>query len=288
MIPQYRDDRCRHALLNCPPSNTSWLGLGPQRRGHLLICARRLDRFLGWLPASHLSLVLAYSSAPSQWDEYEGAPTRAVPGAYGPIVVRKHAFRPRLDRTYLRLSMREYADLPQVEAILDRTLRRVNESQVQYEPLVGPNSNTVVRTFLLELGLPPLQPAAVARVSSTKALSSSAEWDMQISTGPVQRIEPHRHIDWVRQTDEQAVSDQIWAALASNPEQRDRSGVWRFLEQEGLKAAEIDDGRVVYAYADGRSEPGSPVECEWYLEFRFDGADHRLGELAVEKRLVGP
>lgn len=58
--------------------------------------------------------------------------------------------------------MREYADLLQVKAILDRTLRRVNESHVQYEPLVGPNSNTVVRTFLLELGLPPVQPAAVA------------------------------------------------------------------------------------------------------------------------------
>jgi len=130
--------------------------------GQLLICARRLDRPLGWLPASHLSLVLAYSSAPSAWDEYEGAPTRAVPGAYGPIVVRKHPFRPRLDRTFLKVPIRDYADLLQVEAILDRVVRRVNEAHVLYEPLVGPNSNTVARTFLLELGLPPLQPAAVA------------------------------------------------------------------------------------------------------------------------------
>jgi len=111
---------------------------------------------------------------------------------------------------------------------------------------------------------------------------------MQTSTGPVDRIEPVRHIDWARLPDEQAVSDQIWAALPTDPKQRDRSGVRLFLEREGLKAAEIDEGRVVYAYANGPSKPGSPVECEWYLEFRFDGAGHRLGELAVEKRLVGP
>ncbi len=111
---------------------------------------------------------------------------------------------------------------------------------------------------------------------------------MQTSTGPAQRIEPTRHVDWARLADEQALSDQIWVALPTDPKQRDRSAVRRFLEHEGLKVAEIDDGQVVYAYADGPSEPGSPVECEWYLEFRFDSEGHQLGELAVEKRFVGP
>lgn len=134
----------------------------PTVPGQLLICARRLDRPLGWLPASHLSLVLAYSHSRDDWREYEGAPTRAVPAAYGPIVVRKRPYRPRLDRTYLTVPLREYIDLSAIAAEMDRIMERLSVAQAQYEPLLGPNSNSVVRSFLLELGLPPLQPAAVA------------------------------------------------------------------------------------------------------------------------------
>lgn len=45
---------------------------------------------------------------------------------------------------------------------MDRTLEELNAVQMMYEPFVGPNSNAVVRAFLIALGLPPLQPAAVA------------------------------------------------------------------------------------------------------------------------------
>ena len=111
---------------------------------------------------------------------------------------------------------------------------------------------------------------------------------MQISTGPAERIEPVRHIDWTRLSDEQTVLDQVWAALPAAPEQRDRAHVVAFLQHEGLIPAGADDDRTLYTYADGPREPGSLVECEWYLEFRFVRDDGRLGELAVEKRLVGP
>jgi hypothetical protein len=71
-------------------------------------------------------------------------------------------YRPRLDRMYLTVAAREYDDLRVIAAEMDRILERLNAARAPYEPLLGPNSNAVVRTFLLELGLPPLQPAAVA------------------------------------------------------------------------------------------------------------------------------
>jgi hypothetical protein len=56
---------------------------------------------------------------------------------------------------------------------------------------------------------------------------------MQTSTGPAQRIEPTRHIDWARLADEQALSDQIWAPLPTDPTQREGCRVRRFLKHEG-------------------------------------------------------
>jgi hypothetical protein len=97
-----------------------------------------------------------------------------------------------------------------------------------------------------------------ARAWSTKA-SSSVDCTCRLPLVLPNAFEPTRHIDWAGLADEQALSDQIWAALPTDPKQRDRSGVRKFLEHEGLRVAEIDDGRVVYAYADGPSEPGSPV-----------------------------
>src|SRR5437899_8702653 len=122
----------------------------PAVPGQLLTCARRLDRPLGWLPASHLSLVVAYSNSRDDWREYEGAPTRAVPGAYGPIVVHTRPYRPRLDRVYLTVAVRKYDNLWAIAADMDAILERLNLAEAPYEPLLGPNSNTVVRRFLLE------------------------------------------------------------------------------------------------------------------------------------------
>lgn len=121
--------------------------------------ARRLDILWGQIPGSHLSVVLRYVTGDEV--EYEGAPTRAMPG-YGPIVVRKRAFRPRPDRQGVVVSyvMREH--LRDWEQALDSEVERINAAAVVYEPFGGPNSNTVVRTLLLRLWLPPLQPAALA------------------------------------------------------------------------------------------------------------------------------
>lgn len=55
-------------------------------------------------------------------------------------------------------------------AIMDAELERLNAAAVPYEPFLGPNSNTTARTFLLGLGLPPLQPAALAPVFEHQAL----------------------------------------------------------------------------------------------------------------------
>ncbi len=138
------------------------MGLGSRSPGLLLICARRLDRPLGWLPASHLSLVVAYTRSRDDWREYAGSPTRTVPGAYGPVVVNRRPYRPRPDRPHVTVALREYEDLTAIADEMDRILDELNAAQVVYEPFVGPNSNAVVRAFLIGLGLPPLQPAAVA------------------------------------------------------------------------------------------------------------------------------
>jgi len=97
-----------------------------------------------------------------------------------------------------------------------------------------------------------------------------------------------RHIDWTRLDDERAVLAQVWAALPAAQEQRDKAHLLSFLEHEGLVAESIQQGKALYAYADGPREPSSPVECEWYLEFRCDRDGGRLAEVTVEKRLIGP
>jgi len=127
--------------------------------GTLCVAARRLDLLYGHLPASHLSLMLRYTTGESI--EYEGAPTRAVPGAYGPIVVRKRPFRPRPDRQGVVVAYVRRRLLNDWEQALDNEMERLNAAMVVYEPVNGPNSNTVIRTLLLRLWLPPLQPAAL-------------------------------------------------------------------------------------------------------------------------------
>lgn len=75
----------------------------------------------------------------------------------------------------------------------------------------------------------------------------------------------------------------MWSALPE--EHATRADVEQFMRGEGLTAAEAGPS-ILFAYADGPRVPGSPVQSEWYLEFRF--ADDQLAEFAVEKPLLGP
>src|SRR5438094_723902 len=106
---------------------------------------------------------------------------------------------------------------------------------------------------------------------------------MHPSTSARTRRPPLRRIPWHVLHDEREVSDQVWSAL---PEERaTRKDVEQFLRDEDLTPAEA--GRdILYTYADGPREPGSPVQSEWYIEFCFN--DQQLVELGVEKRLIGP
>jgi len=107
---------------------------------------------------------------------------------------------------------------------------------------------------------------------------------MLTSTRPAVRATPPPRIPWARLTEEREVSDQVWSALpAEGAVLLDE--VRAFLQREGLQFASPQQG-VLYAYADGPHEQDSPVETEWYLEFRF--VEDQLVELAVEKHLVGP
>jgi hypothetical protein len=106
---------------------------------------------------------------------------------------------------------------------------------------------------------------------------------MFASTGARVRHPPLRRIAWQVLDDERETSDQVWSALP--PRRATRADVEKFLQDEGLAAGE-DGSTTLYTYADGPRVAGSPVQSEWYLEFRF--AKGKLVELAVEKRLLGP
>src|SRR5437764_15253988 len=107
---------------------------------------------------------------------------------------------------------------------------------------------------------------------------------MLTSTRPTVRATPVRRIPWTALEEERDVADQIWSALP--PEGPvSTSAVLAFLKNEGLEAVEPHKG-LVYAYADGSQEAGSPVEAEWRLQFRFAG--EQLTELTVEKHFIGP
>jgi hypothetical protein len=125
----------------------------------LFITARGLDVLL-WVPASHLSVVTRLDDG-AQW-EYEGQPEREVLGDFGRIVVTRRPYRPRLDRQIIRVPLPFLGPVSDAAARLDAQVARLNAAAVPYVPLFGPNSNTVVRTFLIALGLGPLQPAAIA------------------------------------------------------------------------------------------------------------------------------
>jgi hypothetical protein len=106
---------------------------------------------------------------------------------------------------------------------------------------------------------------------------------MTRSTGARTRRPPLRRIPWQALDEEEDAADQVWSAL---PEHRATlEDVRRFLANEGLRPGELA-GDALYAYADGPTEMGSPVQSEWYLEFQFVG--DLLSVLAIEKRLVGP
>ena len=92
-----------------------------------------------------------------------------------------------------------------------------------------------------------------------------------------------RRIPWHVLHSEQDASDQVWSGLPEGSVTR--SDVEQFLREEGLTSAEASPD-ILYAYADGPREPGSPVQSEWYIEFRFE--DQQLVGISVEKRLIGP
>ena len=103
------------------------------------------------------------------------------------------------------------------------------------------------------------------------------------STSARTRSPALRRIPWHLLHDEQEASDQVWSAL---PEEHvTRQHVERFLREEGLVPA-VAGSNILYAYADGPRELGSPVQSEWYFEFRF--ADQQRVQLGIEKRLLGP
>jgi hypothetical protein len=107
---------------------------------------------------------------------------------------------------------------------------------------------------------------------------------MLTSTRPGVRATPTRRIPWTALAEERDVADQLWSALpAADPVSK--SAVLAFLRVEGLESVQPHKG-LIYAYADGPQETGSPVETEWRLQFHF--AADQLTELTVEKHLVGP
>src|SRR5229473_2888734 len=93
------------------------------RSGTLCAAARKLDRSLGWLPAWHLSIVLDYDRR--ERVEYEGGPTRILPGAFGPIVVHKSTFPPRPSRGVVFVGYVFRQDLLAWEQILDAEVERL-------------------------------------------------------------------------------------------------------------------------------------------------------------------
>ena len=111
----------------------------------------------------------------------------------------------------------------------------------------------------------------------------AAERPVIRTTGGLVRSPAVRAIPWDLLSDEQSVAEHVWSALADAPVSR--RDVVRLLDTENLRWSEA--GRdLIYTYADGPRQSGSPVETEWYVEFRFD--DDRLAELSVEKRHIGP
>jgi hypothetical protein len=142
-------------------------------RTAVTINARRLDFLYGVLPAVHLSLVVREPGG-SEY-EYEGQPERQRPFNYGRIIVTKRPYRPRLDRIVLRVPLPPIDDSIKAQMVLESELERLNGANIAYDPWFGPNSNSIVRTILISLGLPPLQPAAVAPGFEYRSLSMVPE-----------------------------------------------------------------------------------------------------------------
>jgi hypothetical protein len=126
----------------------------------VFISARRLDMLMALFPASHLSLIVRDENGIEH--EYQGHPQSPIPGAFGRIIVTSGLYRPRPDRQGVRVPLPWDRPASEAISVLDTELTRLNELAVAYDPLLGPNSNTTVRTFLVALGIEPLQPAAWA------------------------------------------------------------------------------------------------------------------------------